>query len=150
MQQDLDQEYWKGKRLQEARESSAKNAVGILDIAERLGLLKGKYNSLEEFYTEFNGVCNQLCDKILENVKLEREQPQQKQSSEQQRNKVIRVEVTDSEDEKTINVKEELKDIGYRWDNQKKCWYKEYDDADFMHDELSHKDVLRVLTINQI
>ena len=70
-QKQLDTEYWKGKRIQEARESAMKNSIGLLDIAERLGLLKGRYKTLEELIIEYNGVVNQHVDNILQNINLE-------------------------------------------------------------------------------
>jgi len=72
-QKELDDVYWAGKRLQEARESAAKNAIGLLDIAERLGLLKDKYRAVEDFYIEYNGIVNQLCDNILKDICLKQE-----------------------------------------------------------------------------
>jgi len=70
MQKEINGEYWEGKRLQEARESATKNSIGLLDIAERLGLLKNKYKTFEDFYTEFNGICNKIIDNILQNIDL--------------------------------------------------------------------------------
>jgi len=75
------QNYWKGKRIQEARESAAKNTIGLLDIAERLGLLKNKYKNFEELFIEYNGIQNKLYDNILENIQLE--QKTEKQPSNQ-------------------------------------------------------------------
>jgi len=74
MQTELEKsEYWEGKRLQEARESAMKNSIGLLDIAERLGLLKGKYKNLEDFFIDYNGVVNQMIDIILKNISLKTE-----------------------------------------------------------------------------
>ena len=87
VQSDLDEEYWAGKRIQEARESSMKNSVGLLDIAERLGLLKNRYKNLEEFLTEYNGVSNQLYDNILKDVKLKKKQQPTLEQQRQEENK---------------------------------------------------------------
>ena len=70
MQRELSDEYWEGKRLQEARESAMKNGIGLLDIAERLGILKGRYTNLEDFFEGYNGAVNQMVDMILKNINL--------------------------------------------------------------------------------
>jgi len=66
-------EYWEGKRLQEARESASKNAIGLMDIGERLGLLKDRYQTIEDFYDAYSGVVNQLCENILKGINLKAE-----------------------------------------------------------------------------
>jgi len=73
MQKELSDEYWEGKRLQEARESAMKNTIGLLDVAERLGLLKGKYLNLENFLEAYSGAVNQMVDTILKNINLKSE-----------------------------------------------------------------------------
>jgi len=69
MEQKNDEQVWENKALREARESSHKNAVSLLDIAERIGCLKN-IETLEELFVVFNGVRNQLFDQIYQDIPL--------------------------------------------------------------------------------
>jgi hypothetical protein len=55
----VDNSVWRDKDIRIARQSAIKDSVTLLDIAERLGLLKD-INDLDSFYR----ICNNLADTI--------------------------------------------------------------------------------------
>lgn len=69
MEPQKDERIWENKALREARESSHKNAVALLDIAERIGCLRN-IETLEDLFTTFNGVRNKLFDQIYQDIPL--------------------------------------------------------------------------------
>jgi len=60
-------QYWEEKDRRMARMNSLTNANSLLDIAERMGLLK-HIKSFPELFTEFNGIRNQLMDMVYEGL----------------------------------------------------------------------------------
>ena len=73
MQQDLDKEYWekKGKadKTFAINLNANNNAVGLLDVAERMGLLK-HIQSIDDLIVELNGYRNRLRDWGWENINV--------------------------------------------------------------------------------
>ena len=69
MQKDLDNNIWENKDIRIARQSSIKDSINLLDIAERLGLLKNIHN-FEDLFAEFNGIRNQVFDMIYKDMSL--------------------------------------------------------------------------------
>jgi hypothetical protein len=153
MQTELEKsEYWEGKRLQEARESAMKNTIGLLDVAERLGLLKGKYLNLEDFFEAYNGAVNQMVDMILKNINLKSEIKSAKELATGSEKDIepTTIEVTNGE-KTTKELKDNLKTLGYKWSQEKICWYKTYYNFAVMRDELaSNEGIFSKLTINKI
>jgi hypothetical protein len=132
MQEKQDERIWENKALREARESSHKNAVALLDIAERIGLLK-KIESLDDLFTVFNGIRNRLFDQIYQDIPLHADElfnqnggkstgDFQKPASATDQT-LVTVYLTDG-DLKTIDVKDDIKKEGFKWDMNKGCWYK--------------------------
>jgi hypothetical protein len=60
---------WENKDIRTARMSSIKTSVNLLDIAERMGLLND-IKSLNDLFTEFNGLRNRIFDMIYENQNM--------------------------------------------------------------------------------
>ena len=65
MQQDLDKEYWEKKNKADKtfaiNLNANNNAIGLLDVAERMGLLK-HIQSIDDLIVELNGYRNRLRD----------------------------------------------------------------------------------------
>lgn len=131
MQEKQDERIWENKALREARESSHKNSVALLDIAERIGLLK-KIETLDDLFTTFNGIRNRLFDQIYQDIPLHADElfnqgktnsDFQKPTSPADQPSAVTVYLTDG-DLKTIDVKDAIKKEGFKWDMSKGCWYK--------------------------
>ena len=132
MEKNTDERVWENKALREARESSHKNSVALLDIAERIGLLK-KIENLDDLFTLFNGIRNRLFDQIYQDIPLHADElfnPDGKNNSDFQKPKPaseqspqVTVYLTDGE-LKTIDVKDAIKKEGFKWDTGQGCWYK--------------------------
>ena len=69
MQTEINNKIWEDKDIRSARMSSVKASVNLLDIAERMGLLKNTH-SLEDLFTEFNGMRNKIFDIIYDGMEL--------------------------------------------------------------------------------
>ncbi len=69
MQTEINNKIWEDKDIRMARQSAIKASVNLLDIAERIGLLKS-IHSLEDLFTEFNGIRNQIFDMIYKDMEL--------------------------------------------------------------------------------
>jgi len=69
MQTEINNKIWEDKDIRSARMSSIKASVNLLDIAERIGLLKS-IHSLEDLFTEFNGIRNQIFDMIYKDMPM--------------------------------------------------------------------------------
>ena len=69
MQTEINNKIWEDKDIRMARQSAIKASVNLLDIAERIGLLKS-IHSLEDLFAEFNGIRNQIFDMIYKDMEL--------------------------------------------------------------------------------
>lgn len=63
-----DSKVWREKDIRIARQSSIKASVNLLDVAERLGLLDGKFDSMGELYTLHGELADKLYNRIYKGM----------------------------------------------------------------------------------
>jgi len=63
-----DSKIWKEKDIRIARQSAIKAGVNLLDIAERMGLLETRVDSLGDLYRLHGDIAEQIFNKIYEGM----------------------------------------------------------------------------------
>ena len=124
-----DETKWKMKDLRSARQTSVNVSADLISSMINMGILKPK--DTDELFE----ILKRFADRVVGYIWQGMEIPLHGASAR------VHVEITDGK-QKTIDHKEELRNLGFHWDATKKVWVGDFD-QDYFEKKIHKNELLK-------